>query len=62
MEGYTPRAEAALLRLLSAEALACKKARAYANTLTDETLADGMRSLAEAHAARFAALMEGLEE
>ncbi len=61
MEKLTPRAEAALLRLLSAEALACKKARAYANTLTDEEVACAMRALAEGHAARFAALAEGAE-
>lgn len=62
MDTLTPRAEAALLRLLAAESLACKKARAYANTLTDGAVADGMRALAEGHAARFAVLLEGLEE
>lgn len=51
---------AALERLLSAEELACKKARAYEHSLTDAELAAGMRMLADGHASRFAAILAAL--
>ncbi len=39
------------------EQMACKKARVYANTLTDTVLAAQMQALADGHARRFAALL-----
>lgn len=45
-----------LSHLLTGEEMACKKARIYANTLTDTALAREMESVASAHAERFAAL------
>ncbi len=36
--------------------MACKKAKIYANTLTDTTLAQEMETIASAHAQRFSAL------
>lgn len=45
-----------LTHLLTGEEIACKKARVYANTLTDQTLAQEMEEIADAHAQRFSAL------
>lgn len=42
--------------VLLAEAMACKKARIYANTLTDASLAEEMARISSAHAERFSAL------
>ena len=36
--------------------MACKKAKLYANTLTDASLAQEMENYAQMHAQRFAAL------
>ena len=45
-----------LSQVLTAEEMACKKARVYANTLTDAALAQEMERIACAHAERFTAL------
>ncbi len=45
-----------LVQILTGEEMACKKARLYANTLTDAALAQEMESIACAHAERFSAL------
>ncbi len=45
-----------LSHLLTGEEIACKKARVYANTLTDAALASEMERIACAHAERFSAL------
>lgn len=45
-----------LSQVLTAEEMACKKARVYANTLTDTALAQEMERIACAHAERFSAL------
>lgn len=45
-----------LSQVLTAEEMACKKARVYANTLTDAALAQEMERIACAHAERFSAL------
>lgn len=47
-----------LSHLLTGEEMACKKARVYANTLTDVALAEEMKRIALAHAARFQALYQ----
>ena len=45
-----------LCHILTGEEIACKKARVYANTLTDAALAQEMEHIAEAHAERFKTL------
>lgn len=45
-----------LSQILTGEEMACKKARIYANTLTDAALAQEMERIACAHAERFSAL------
>ena len=45
-----------LVQILTGEEMACKKARLYANTLTDAALAQEMEGIACAHAERFSAL------
>ncbi len=45
-----------LSQILTGEEIACKKARVYANTLTDVALAEEMNRIADAHAQRFSAL------
>ena len=45
-----------LSHLLTGEEMACKKAKLYANTLTDQALAQEMENFSRAHAQRFAAL------
>ncbi|MCI9010597.1 MAG: hypothetical protein HFE27_05440 [Clostridia bacterium] len=45
-----------LCHILTGEEMACKKARVYANTLTDAALAEEMERIANAHAERFGAL------
>ena len=47
-----------LSHLLTGEEMACKKARVYANTLTDVALAEEMERISQAHAARFQALYQ----
>ncbi|MGN0823073.1 MAG: hypothetical protein ACI4NG_04805 [Candidatus Gallimonas sp.] len=50
-----------LTHVLTGEEMACKKARIYANTLTDAALAQEMNRIACAHAERFSALCTLLE-
>ena len=45
-----------LSHILTGEEMACKKAKIYANTLTDTALAAEMERVACAHAERFSAL------
>ena len=45
-----------LSHVLTGEEMACKKARIYANTLTDAALAQEMERIASAHAERFSQL------
>ena len=45
-----------LVQLLTGEEMACKKARMYANTLTDVALAQEMEQIAMQHEQRFNAL------
>lgn len=45
-----------LTHLLTGEEMSCKKAKIYANTLTDQALAQEMENVSRAHAQRFAAL------
>lgn len=45
-----------LSQILTGEEMACKKARIYAETLTDAALADEMGRIASQHAERFSAL------
>ena len=45
-----------LTHLLTGEEMACKKAKIYANTLTDQALAQEMENVSRVHAQRFAAL------
>ncbi len=49
-----------LSHILTGEEMACKKARIYANTLTDAALAEEMERLASDHAARFSTLYQML--
>ena len=56
MAGMTERELACFVRLLEAEEMACKKARMYANTLTDRALAEEMEEAARSHARRLEAL------
>lgn len=57
MANLTKRESEALGQLLSGEELACKKARIYANTLTDVALAGEMARIGEGHYERFCALL-----
>ncbi len=61
-EEFTSGGLSALSDVLEAECMACKKARLYANTLTDMQLAERMQGLADTHAARFNALLSLLSE
>lgn len=45
-----------LCHVLTAEEMACKKARVYAHTLTDAALAQEMERIACAHEERFSSL------
>ncbi len=45
-----------LAQILTGEEMACKKARIYANTLTDAALAQTMEQISSAHAERFSTL------
>ena len=57
MTNLTAKDVEVLTHLLTGEEMACKKARVYANTLTDTVLAAQMQALADGHARRFAALL-----
>ncbi len=47
-----------LTHVLTGEEMACKKARIYANTLTDAALAETMNEIAMQHEQRFEALFK----
>lgn len=51
-----------LSSVLSTESMACKKARMYSKTLTDQTLAECMESVANRHEERFNAILQILSE
>lgn len=61
MERLTVDESEGISSLLLIEGLACKKCRAYSNTLTDPLLAEALKSVAEGHEERFAALYSLLE-
>ncbi len=61
MELLTAEERQALGRILSCEEMACKKARVYANTLTEPALASAMKRLADGHAARFSSLLSAFK-
>ena len=46
-----------LSHLMTGEQMACKKARMYANTLTDVDLSAQMHALADQHECRFSRLL-----
>ena len=56
MNNLTAKDLDVLSQILTGEEIACKKARVYANTLTDAALAEEMDRIADAHAQRFTAL------
>ena len=56
MNNLTAKDVEVLTHLLTGEEMACKKAKIYANTLTDQALAQEMENVSRAHAQRFAAL------
>ena len=56
MTNFTAKDLDVLSQILTGEEMACKKARIYANTLTDAALAQEMEKIAHAHAERFSAL------
>ncbi len=56
MNNLTAKDLDVLSHILTGEEIACKKAKVYANTLTDAALAEEMGRIAEAHAQRFSAL------
>ncbi len=53
MEQFTTKDLEVISHLMRAEQIACKKARIYANTLTDVDLAAQMQALADGHERRF---------
>lgn len=56
MNNLTAKDLDVLSQILTGEEIACKKARVYANTLTDAALAEEMNRIADAHTQRFSAL------
>ena len=56
MNNLTAKDIDVLSHVLTGEEMACKKARVYANTLTDAALAEEMERIAQSHAERFSAL------
>lgn len=62
MNNLTAKDLDVLTHLLTGEEMACKKAKLYANTLTDASLAQEMENYAQMHAQRFAALYSLLGE
>ena len=56
MNNLTAKDVDVLSQILTGEEIACKKARVYANTLTDSALAEQMSRIADAHAQRFSTL------
>lgn len=58
MNNLTAKDLDVLCHILTGEEMACKKARIYANTLTDVALAQEMERIANAHAERFSTLFQ----
>ncbi len=56
MQNLTAKDLDVLSHVLTGEQMACKKARIYANTLTDVALAQEMEAIAAQHEQRFTAL------
>lgn len=61
MNNLTAKDLDVLSQILTGEEMACKKAKIYANTLTDAALAEEMGRVAAAHAQRFSALYSMLK-
>lgn len=59
---FTKKGLYAAEELLDTEYIACRKAQAYANTLTDLQLSEFFRTLASHHKARFEQLLGILEK
>lgn len=57
MNQLTTKDLEAISHLMLGEQMACKKARVYANTLTDVDLSKKMHELADAHERRFNSLL-----
>lgn len=62
MENITSKELSMLSQALTTEALICKKARMYANTLTDTALAECMTTIADGHEKRYNALLKKLSD
>ncbi len=62
MENITSKELSMLSQALTSEALICKKARMYANTLTDPALAECMSAIADGHEKRYNALLKKLSD
>lgn len=58
MQNLTAKDIDVLSHVLTGEEMACKKARVYANTLTDAALAEEMERIALSHEQRFGALLK----
>ena len=56
MNNLTAKDLDVITHLLTGEEMACKKAKIYANTLPNPSLAQEMENFARAHSERFAAL------
>lgn len=57
MQELTSKELGLITDVLTSESLICKKARAYANTLTDVDLAECMSKIADEHEQRFNAVL-----
>lgn len=60
MSSFSSKDLEVLSSLIDSEGMACKKARMYSKTLTDQTLAECMCGIAECHEKRFNALLQVL--
>ena len=58
MQDITAKELQLISDVLTAEGLICKKARAYANTLTDVDLSECMTKIADEHEQRYNALLK----
>ena len=60
MSNFSSKDLEVLSSLLASEGMACKKARMYSKTLTDQSLAECMCGIAECHEKRFNTLLQML--
>ena len=60
MSNFSSKDLEVLSSLLASEGMACKKARMYSKTLTDQSLAECMCGIAECHEKRFITLLQML--